>query len=76
MWLTRLWQTRKYFRIDIDLKRLIILSIISVLFIFTYYSNNKIVEIVIMILSVIIFVVFNKSLISKAFEFAKNKIRK
>ncbi|MBV4438486.1 lipopolysaccharide biosynthesis protein [Clostridium tyrobutyricum] len=76
MWLTRLWQTRKYFRIDIDLKRLIILFIISILFIFTYYSNNKIIEIIMMILSGIIFVVFNKNLISKAFEFAKKKVKK
>ena len=76
MWLIRLWQTRKYFKIDIDLKKLIALSGISVLFIVTYYSSNKIIEIVMMALSVIIFFVFNRNLISKTVEFAVKKLKK
>jgi O-antigen/teichoic acid export membrane protein len=76
MWLTRLWQTRKYFKIDIDLKKLIILSGISVVFIFTYYSINKVIEIAMMILSVIIFFTFNKDLVNKAVKFAVKKFKK
>jgi O-antigen/teichoic acid export membrane protein len=76
MWLTRLWQTKKYFKIDINLKKLIILSGISVVFIFTYYISNKIIEITMMILSVIIFFTFNKDLVNKAVEFTVKKFKR
>lgn len=76
MWIIRLWQTRKYFRIDIELKRLIILSSISTVFIILYYDNNKIINIIMMVLSIIIFFIFNRRLINRAIGFAIEKIRK
>jgi O-antigen/teichoic acid export membrane protein len=75
MWLVRLFQTRKYFKIVIDLKKLILLSSFSVLFIIFYYINSNILEIIMMILSIIIFVIFNKNLIDKVIKFAAKKIR-
>lgn len=74
MWLTRLWQTRKYFKIDINLKKLILLSGFSILFIVSYYINNKILEIIMMVLSIIILFVFNKNLIYKVMKFVIKKI--
>ena len=75
MWLTRLWQTRKYFKIDINLKKLMLLSIISTIFIIFYYSSSKIVEIIMMILSIIIFFIFNRNLIDKIIELVGKKVK-
>ncbi|UZW14977.1 oligosaccharide flippase family protein [Clostridium pasteurianum] len=75
MWIVRLWQTKKYFRIDIKVKNLIILSIISIVFIVFYYNKNYILNIIMMVLSIIIFIVFNKNLIIKSFEFLFKKFK-
>lgn len=76
MWFLRLWQTRKYFKIDIELKKLIMLSSITVLFLVLYYNSNSIVNITMMILSIIIFFIFNKNFINKVIKFVIKKIRK
>jgi len=78
MWVVRVLQTRKYFEISIDYKRLILLSFISILFIILYYVNKMSIDMVMMILSVIIFFIFNKNLFEKINEmlkkvFLKNK---
>lgn len=78
MWVVRVWQTRKYFKISIDYRRLILLSFISILFVILYYVNKMSVDIVMMILSVVIFFIFNKNLFEKINEmlkkvFLKNK---
>jgi O-antigen/teichoic acid export membrane protein len=75
MWVARLLQTRKYFKIDIDLKKFILLSSLSILFIVFYYINNNILEVIMMILSIIITFIFNKDLINKVMKFMVKKIR-
>lgn len=76
MWLMRLKQTRKYFKVNIDLKKLILLSAFLGLFILVYYNNSsKVLEILMMILSITIFFAFNRSLINKMRIFVINKIK-
>lgn len=65
MWITRLYQTRKYFKININFKSLILLSLLSIIFIFLYYRSGKLVEGIMMISSIIIFFEFNKSPVNK-----------
>lgn len=75
MWLARLFQTRKYFKVYIDFKQLIILCVITIVFMCTYYTNDRFIRILMMILSIIIFFVFNKKLMIKVVDIIKNKLK-
>lgn len=76
MWLVRLVQTKKYFRIYINSKCMISLSIITVFFTLFYFINNTVINVIMMILSLFIFYIYNKGLINKVTRVVMNKIVK
>jgi O-antigen/teichoic acid export membrane protein len=65
MWAARIYETRKYFKIDLDKKNLAILSLLTSIFVILYYFNNKYVEIALMICSIVLFLSFNKKFVIK-----------
>jgi O-antigen/teichoic acid export membrane protein len=64
MWLARVWQTKKYFKIDINKNRLISLMVISIFYTIFYYLNISFMNYFLMVLSLILFIIYNKSLIN------------
>lgn len=74
MWVARLYQTRKYFTVYINYKRLALLLFISILFIILYYINKTCIDILMMILSMLIFWIFNKNLINRTIMIMKKKL--
>lgn len=68
VWIVRIIQTKKYFSIKIS--KLELFSLITILLIFTaiYYVNNIVVEIIMFILSLLIFIFFNREMIKKIFR--------
>lgn len=65
VWIVRIIQTKKYFSIKISKLELISLIIILLIFTVIYYVNNIVVEIIMFILSILIFVFFNKEIFIK-----------
>lgn len=63
VWLIRIFQTKKYFNIEIEKTSLFILLSLLVLSVCIYYIDNKLVEIVMLIVSIINFIIFNKGFI-------------
>lgn len=76
MWLLRIKQTRKYFRITIDKKSFFILLGVSALYSGLYYFNNAILDIIMLIAAVPIFYVFNRELSSKFIGYAGTAVQK
>lgn len=68
MWLFRMRQTKKYFCIKIDKKIFFILLSIFTLNLLMYYSNNILIEIILIIQAMLVFVNFNKSIFYKIFK--------
>ncbi|MDP4178304.1 MAG: polysaccharide biosynthesis C-terminal domain-containing protein [Bacillota bacterium] len=73
MWVIRIYQMRKYFKIHIQIKNLISLSIISIIFVKCYYIDNKLIQISMMISSTIIFIFFNWEIIGNAIKSLTHK---
>jgi O-antigen/teichoic acid export membrane protein len=63
LWLIRVKQTKKYFNININKFSLISLIIISGIYTYLYYFNNKYIEVCLMLFSIIIFIFYNKSIL-------------
>ena len=74
MWLARLWQTKKYFQIKINKNKLISLMLISGVYTILYYLNANFIDYILMILSLIIFVIYNKSIIYNIINSIKKRI--
>lgn len=74
MWLARVLQTRIYFKIYINYRKLISLSVICMCFTVLYYSSYKIIQTACMIISMLIFFIYNKNLITKGIGFLTIKI--
>ncbi len=72
MWIFRIFQTRKYFSIKIDLRSLFSLMLISGIFIAFYYFNNFVVDVAMTIAAIGMFYLFNRSLVLKAAGLAWN----
>lgn len=64
MWLTRVWQTKRYFKIDICKRKFISLFLISIIYTIFYYLNIKVINYFMMISSLIIFIIYNKEFIN------------
>lgn len=73
MWLARLWQTKKYFKIDINYNRLISLLILSIFYTVFYYLNIEFIDYILMILSLTIFALFNKDILVSTIRVIKRK---
>ncbi len=65
VWIVRIIQTKKYFSIKISKLELISLIIILLIFTVIYYVNNIVVEVIMFILSILIFMFFNKEIFIK-----------
>jgi O-antigen/teichoic acid export membrane protein len=76
MWIARVYETRKYFKIDLNKKNLLSLTFITIIYVIIYYYGYKFTDIILMGLSIVIFIVYNKKLISKAATPLKNRILK
>ncbi len=73
MWVTRAWHTKKYFRVYINIRKIIMLFICCIVFIFTYFNNNKLLEFIMMFLAVAISLLLNRKLIKKLSTKLKRK---
>ena len=74
MWLVRLIQTKKYFEIDIHKSKMISLIIISAFFTLFYYLNINFMNYLLMILSLIIFLIYNKDLLYGGVKAIKKRL--
>lgn len=80
LWLMRLIQTKKYFMIRINIKQLLLLAIFSIIFsISIYITKISYLNEMFFLFSIILFLIYNKSLITKGVfygkYFANNKKR-
>lgn len=80
MWIYRILQTRKYFTIRFEYKKMIVIILYNILFLFVYYFIQFQYSNYIMFLgSILIFITINKNLIYNLltkFKYKSNKIRK
>jgi O-antigen/teichoic acid export membrane protein len=77
MWVIRMFNTRKYLRIGINVKKLITLFIITIIFISIYYSTNNLIVYVSYAASGLIFVFFNLTTIKMALDkILKSKVQR
>ena len=74
MWVLRIFQTRKYFSIRVDLRSLFTLMILSGSYIVFYYFNNLIIDVIMTIVSIGVFYLFNRSLVVKAAGYIKSRL--
>ena len=74
MWLARLWQTKKYFKITIHKNKIISLLALSLIYTLFYYLNIDYMNYLLMILSLIFFILYNKKLLLSAFTAIKEKL--
>lgn len=65
MWLFRIYQTKKYFNIYINKKKLSILLFVCSIFLFIYYVNNVYLEVLSMIMSILILLLLNREIVNK-----------
>ena len=75
IWLVRLQQTKKYFKIHIHKNKIISLLLISIIYTLFYYLNIKFMNYLLMILSIIIFIFYNKDLLNGAMKTIKNRVK-
>ncbi len=73
MWILRVNQTKKYFTISIDMPKLLLFLVISIVLIWFYYINSFYIQISAILLSLIIFVIFNHNTIRKSLHLIKYK---
>lgn len=74
MWVFRGIQTRKYFNIRVDMRSLLILLLLTGIYIAFYFVNSTAVNVILFVLSFVIFYVFNRSLVMKSLDFIKSKL--
>lgn len=65
MFITRVWQTKKYFEIKFSTKKTFILSTLILISLIISYIDNILIEALNIIYSITVFVVLNRSLISE-----------
>lgn len=75
MFILRVFQTKKYFRIDVNKVKLFTFSLLTCIFTFIYFIDNKYISVTLFIISIGIFYTFNKALFHKAFVYTKNIIQ-
>jgi len=65
MWILRIVDTKKFFNISINVKPLLTLSTITVIYTCLFYYENIVLEAILVLLSIVIFVLYNKILLIK-----------
>lgn len=75
MWGARMYDTRKYFKIQIDIKTLVELSVLTTVYVFLYYYENTILQIVLFVLALTIFAFYNKMLLLKVKDVLFSKLK-
>lgn len=76
VWLVRIVQTKKYFKIVIDKKMISLLIGINIAFCGLYFIPSYVVQGVLFILSIIIFIVINKDLVNKILGIGMKMLKK
>ena len=76
VWIIRVRQTKKYFDIKIEMKSLVSLLVLMCCFMGAYYIDNKLLELTMILLSGVIFIIYNNELIKKAMMMVIGKIKK
>ncbi|MBS5951633.1 MAG: oligosaccharide flippase family protein [Clostridium sp.] len=76
VWLIRIKHTKKYFEINIDKKNLIILIVLNFIFSALYYFENFKMQIIFFLLSLVIFLLFNRELVKRIISILKKYIDK
>ncbi|WP_161784709.1 lipopolysaccharide biosynthesis protein [Halalkalibacter okhensis] len=76
MWLIRMKSKSKTFEIDIDKKDFIILFSILVSFLILTYLENVVINAVLVLMSLALFYLYNKDVLSKLFKFLVAKVKK
>lgn len=74
MWLLRVYETRKYFKIKINAKEFSILSIITTIYIITSFYYNIYVILIQIVVAIIIFFYYNRELIKSAVSLVSKKL--
>ena len=74
VWIIRIKQTKKYFKIEINKKSLFQLITICVVFSLLYYINNLLLQVILLFIGSIIFMIYNKDLFLKILNKIKNII--
>ncbi|MBB6713500.1 lipopolysaccharide biosynthesis protein [Clostridium gasigenes] len=69
VWILRVIQTKKYFKIIIDKKDFGILLTLNIVFSMLYYSNNIYINMIMILISIIVFIAYNKKLVRKILSF-------
>ncbi len=65
VWIVRIVQTRKYFNIKINIKDFSILLTLSIIFCCFYYIDNFILNVSMIVISIIIFIFYNRNMVIK-----------
>ncbi|OHR74229.1 hypothetical protein HMPREF3291_04390 [Bacillus sp. HMSC76G11] len=66
MWLVRVYQTKKYFNININMRDFLSLTIINILFVSMFFGFQSLyIKLLLFVLSIAIFAAFNRDMVSK-----------
>ncbi len=68
VWITRVIHTRGFFDIRIDFKTLMPLLLLSAIYIYLYFAQNIVLDVIMIGFAVILFFFYNKELILKSFN--------
>jgi O-antigen/teichoic acid export membrane protein len=75
MWLARLIHTKKYYIISINKSKFFTLIFITTIYTYLYYKNDNSIEFALMGISIIVFVIYNKSFLNTVFQYMKYKFK-
>lgn len=71
MWLLRIFQTRKYFKIALEARSLALLLLLCGAYIALYYQGRLLVDMLLLAASIPLFYLFNRMLVHKALEYVR-----
>ena len=74
MWILRLIQTRKYFRIKIEKFTLMSMLLFTALYVTFFFIDNTLANLLLLAASIAIFFIYNKVLVHKSYNFIKNRL--
>lgn len=74
MWLLRAYNTQKYIKISIEKKKIVLFTCFSTIFIILYYKNNIMITVFEDIISVIIFILYNKIILISIQHHIKHRL--
>lgn len=71
MWISRIYQTKEFFNIKLNIRKLVTILSCVVIFTMAYYINNVVVESIMVLLAIILFILFNLSFIKSKIKMIK-----